>query len=86
MGEDWDTPFGRSMHPPIDRILLHRLASCHTIESPHKTGWRGISWTKLEEETYYRLIGQLREVISVGAPFWIIEEHWEPSEAGDDAL
>ncbi len=86
MGGNWDTPFGRSMHPPIDRILLHRLASCDTIKSPHKTGWKAISWTKLDEAAYYRLIGQLREAISVGAPFWIIEEHWEPSEAGDDAL
>jgi hypothetical protein len=86
MGGNWDTPFGRSMHPPIDRILLHRLASCDTIESPHKSGWRGISWTKLDEDAYYRLIGQLREAIAVAAPFWIIEEHWEPSEARDDAV
>jgi hypothetical protein len=84
MGASWDSPFGRNLHPPIDRILLHRLASCDTIESPHKAGWRGVSWTQLDEEGYYRLIGQLREAIPVGAPFWVIEEHWEPTESGDN--
>jgi hypothetical protein len=75
MGGNWDTPFGRTMHPPIDRILLQRLASCETIDSPHKRSWSAISWTKLDEEAYYSLIGELREALPVGAPFWIIEEH-----------
>jgi hypothetical protein len=67
-------------------FFLQRLASCETIDSPHKRSWSAISWTKLDEEAYYRLIGELREALPVGAPFWIIEEHWEPSETGDDAL
>jgi hypothetical protein len=86
MGDQWDSPFGRNMHPPIDRILLQRLASCGTIASSHKASWSSISWTKLDEDAYYRLIGHLREAIPVDAPFWVIEEHWEPTERGDSPL
>ena len=25
MGGNWDTPFGRTMHPPIDRVFAARI-------------------------------------------------------------
>jgi hypothetical protein len=86
MGGDWDTPLGRNIHPPIDRILLKTLASSGSIQSPRKREWRSISWTRLTESEYYGLIEQLREVVASGSPFWAIEEHWQPSDAAEDAL
>jgi hypothetical protein len=85
MGENWDTPFARCMHPPVDRILLQTLASSVEISSPHKGSWRRINWTRLDEGAYYQLIDQLRAVPS-SVPFWRIEKYWQPSDAADDAV
>ena len=86
MGGGCDSSLGRSLHPPIDRILLRGLASSDKITSPHKAEWRSINWTQLDAPAYGRLIRQLRGAIPADAPFWTIEEYWEPSEAEDDAL
>jgi hypothetical protein len=86
MGDGCNSSFGRNLHPPIDRILLHGLASSDRVTSAHKAVWRSINWTQLGEPAYYELIGQLRSAIPDKAPFWTIEEYWEPSEAGNDAL
>jgi hypothetical protein len=80
MGKGWDFSLGRNAHPPIDRTLLQRLAASDRITSPHKTAWRSINWTQLEEADYYTLVEQLRAVLSQEAPFWTIEEFWEPSD------
>jgi hypothetical protein len=80
MGSGCDTPFGRNMHPPIDRILLQALSRSNRIRSPHKAAWRRINWTQLDERGYIELIGQLRQVLPPGAPFWTLEEYWEPSD------
>jgi hypothetical protein len=82
MGGDCDSPLGRNAHPPIDRVLLHRLAASARIGSPHRASWASISWTQLDEPRYFQLIGQLRSVLPQGAPFWTLEEYWEPSESG----
>jgi hypothetical protein len=76
----------RNLHPPIDRILLQGLASSTKIRSPHKAEWRSINWTELDESAYERLIRQLRDAIPKEVPFWMIEEYWEPSDSGEDAL
>jgi hypothetical protein len=81
MGEAATTPLGRQLHPPIDRTLLQNLAAEPRIESPHKTAWRTISWARLTEASYYELMEQLRAVLPVGAPFWMLEEFWSPTEA-----
>ena len=86
MGVGYNSSFARHMHPPIDRILLQSLAASDRITSPHKAAWRSISWTQLDEGAYDRLIGQLRAAIPANVPFWMIEEYWEPSDSGDDAL
>jgi hypothetical protein len=80
MGEAADTPFGRRMHPPIDRTLLHNLAAAPGVESPHKAAWRVISWTRLTELRYYELIEQLRVTLPIGAPFWMLEEFFRPAK------
>jgi hypothetical protein len=81
MGEAADTPFGRQMHPPIDRTLLQNLAASKRIESPHKTRWRSTNWTQLSESGYHVLIEQLRAVLPKDMPFWMIEEFWSPTES-----
>lgn len=86
MGGDCNSSLGRNLHPPIDRILLHGLAKSGRITSPHKAAWRSINWTQLDRAAYEQLIGQLRGAIPEDAPFWTIEEYWEPSDTGDDAL
>jgi hypothetical protein len=80
MGDRTDTPFGRSMHPPIDRRLLQNLANARQVQSVHKPEWRRTNWTQLNEEDYYALVAQLREVVSADAPFWMLEEYWSPTE------
>jgi len=86
MGDRSDSQLGRNMHPPIDRTLLQSLAASDQITSPHKATWRSVSWTQLDRAGYDVLISQLRGTIPAGAPFWTIEEHWEPSDREDDAL
>ena len=79
MSDACNSSFGRNVHPPIDRTLLQALASSAKITSPHQTEWRLINWTQLEGPAYDRLVGQLRRAIPKGAPFWTIEEYWQPS-------
>jgi len=84
MGDGWNSLLGQHMHPPIDRILPSSLAASKRITSPYQTGWRSISWTRLNETRYDELISQLRTAIPDGAPFWTIEEFWQPSDIADD--
>lgn len=83
LGDGCHSPLGRNLHPPIDRILLHSLAASDRITSPHKEAWRSTNWTQLDESAYSRLIAQLRAAIPTNAPFWAIEEYWQPTDSGD---
>jgi hypothetical protein len=83
MGDGANTPFGRVMHPPIDRTLLQHLAASPHVTSPHKAAWRRTNWTELNERQYYKLIGELRDVVPHGAPFWMLEKHWDPAREED---
>ena len=85
MGDGANSSLGHHVHPPIDRILLQRMASSDKISSRHQRAWSAINWTQLDECAYDELIHQLRGVIPDGAPFWTIEEYWEPSDTADDA-
>lgn len=86
MGSWYDSPLARHMHPPIDRILLQSLAASDRITSPYKAAWRSISWTQLDEAAYEQLIAQLRGAMPAGAPFWMLEEYWQPSDSEDDTF
>jgi hypothetical protein len=71
MGDLVDTPFGRSAHPPIDRLLLQKLANSPQTQPVHKAEWRRLSWTQLTEQEYYQLSAQppvpiMRETTSRG--------------------
>jgi hypothetical protein len=83
MGSAADSSLGHYMHPPIDRRLLQGLAASTRMVSPHKAEWRTISWTKLDQEGYFALVQQLRAALPTDAPFWTIEEYWEPSDWDD---
>jgi hypothetical protein len=63
-------------HPPIDRILLKNLSCASEIEKSYRTDWRSINWTELDEQSYYKLISQLRGCLKVGEPFWSFERFW----------
>jgi hypothetical protein len=84
MSDACNSSLGHNLHPPIDRILLHGLASSKRLTSPHQASWRSINWTQLDVSAYERLVDQLRDVIPDGTPFWTIEEYWEPSDTEDD--
>ena len=53
-------------HPPIDRILLTNLKKNGYVD-------RVESWTKLNKDEYFKLIGQFRKSFS---PFWKVEKFW----------
>lgn len=63
-------------HPPIDGILLSAASRSPSVISGYKADWARVRWTTLDEESYYRLIGQLRAVLAPGEPFWMLERFW----------
>lgn len=75
LGPDGTSPLASIAHPPIDRILLKNLASSDVV-SPHKSKWRATTWTTLDEQSYYALISQLRDVLAKSEPFWKLEKFW----------
>jgi hypothetical protein len=59
----------RTIHPPIDRILLDRMGirlANHEIPN----------WTELTEEGYFGIIEEIRQILA-GQPLWMAEEHWD---------
>ena len=65
----------RAIHPPVDNILLTRLAGAAEVQSRHKSAWRGTKWTQLDARRYYALIAQLRTALPE-QPFWMCEKYW----------
>ena len=74
-----ETPFGRLLHPPIDRILLQQLAADPVDPATHRVAWRGIRWTQLNADDYFQLIHELREGGLDQPAFWAIERYWAAS-------
>jgi hypothetical protein len=66
-----------ALHPPIDRLLLNHLIT--NDFAGQKAIWRharDIGWSKLSQEQYEQLIGDLRLALKE-KPFWMIEEYWQ---------
>lgn len=64
-------------HPPIDRILLEKLAACDFAQSG--AFWRTYKkkgWSKFSEADYVAVIGKIRES-SLGGVMWKVEEYWQ---------
>jgi hypothetical protein len=76
LGVGHHSSLSRVAHPPIDGILLSNVARSPDVVSPYKGEWARVRWTRLDEEDYYRLIGQLRAILAPGAPFWVLEQYW----------
>lgn len=66
----------RTVHPPIDGILLHSMCKATDLQSTYKKTWQKVKWTALSEDQYYSLIDQLRMCIARGEPFWTLERFW----------
>lgn len=76
LGVGCGSRFSSVAHPPIDSILLSAAAQSPTVVSGHKADWARMRWTMLDEESYYRLIEQLRAILAPGEPFWMLEKFW----------
>jgi hypothetical protein len=74
VGAHSQTPLAAVAHPPIDRLLLQKLASAKI--SDHKSLWTKTSWTKLDEKGYYELLTTLRTVLHESEPWWMLEQYW----------
>ena len=66
-------------HPPIDSMLLKRIATIAAVEPSLRLRLRSIAWTKLDEKEYYSLIAALRSVMVPSDPWWKLEEYWNVS-------
>ena len=75
LGPSSESAFARIAHPPIDGILLAKLA-LSDVNSEHKREWARIKWTKLNEDQYYELVEQLRQAFRSEEPFWKLERFW----------
>lgn len=67
----------KALHPPIDSVLLARLAESnfggHGEEWRKFAGWR---WSKFTFRQYQEVIDLIRESLQ-GQPLWMIEQHWD---------
>ena len=75
LGPGSGTALARIAHPPIDSILLGKLAASD-VNSEHKKKWAKTKWTKLNDQQYYELIVQLHQVLGAEEPFWKLESFW----------
>jgi hypothetical protein len=75
-----DTGLARLSYLPIDNILLNNISKAPDVHSPHKRKWGKVKWTKLNEEGYYSLIGQLRGALRPSEPFWALERYWNATD------
>lgn len=66
----------QSLHPPIDSLLLLRLAQLNL--GGHATAWKHAAqkrWSKFDSEDYDQVVALIRSSLR-GAPLWMIEEYW----------
>jgi hypothetical protein len=66
----------KAMHPPIDEVLLTRLAELNVggFESDWKAA-RAIRWSKFDSDQYETVINLIRRSLP-DQPLWKIEEYW----------
>lgn len=70
-------PNVKSLHPPIDRVLLKCLADNNI--GNYSTQWRkyeNIGWSKFSSSEYEEVLQLIRSSIP-GRPLWEIEEYWQ---------
>lgn len=62
------------IHPPIDSVLLGRLAECDV--GGNRNFWSGITWSTLNSAQYENVIEMLCKAFP-GQPMWKIERYWQ---------
>lgn len=70
----------RSLHPPIDSVLLRKLAEANI--GGYTKEWKKAAktrWSKFGSDDYEQVIALIRQV-SKGSPLWKIEEHWSGNQ------
>jgi hypothetical protein len=70
----------RSLHPPIDRVLLTALGRLNIGGCAKE--WRKArqtGWSNFSSEQYEKVIALIRKYLK-GEPLWKIEEHWKGNQ------
>jgi len=80
LGREPQNALAAVVHPPIDSILLRNISDCPEIHSSEKAQWRKVKWTQLNEQKYFKLLDELRQTLSDGEPFWMLERFWTVTE------
>jgi len=65
------------LHPPIDALLLAKLAEMNF--GGHAQQWRAFHdkrWSKFDSATYQAVIDLMRKTLPAGEALWKIEVHW----------
>lgn len=76
-GGHHDHPRVKSLHPPIDEVLLKQLASQNY--GGHAAQWREFRqkrWSKFTSDTYEQVIELIRQSLPANEPLWKIEQFW----------
>lgn len=71
-------PRVKSLHPPIDRVLLEELAKSNF--GGFKEQWKMFcqeGWSNFGSDTYETVIDCIRDSLPSGEALWKIEEHWK---------
>lgn len=74
--ENSDSPAIGWIHPPIDRLMLKKLAKCNV--GGRKKEWRRFSkigWSKFQRNEYRQLVNLIRECLERN-PMWKVEMYW----------
>ena len=72
-----ENPKVQALHPPIDSLLLQKLA-CDDFGGKAKF-WSNAykaRWSKFDSDTYENVIQEIRESLN-GEPMWKIESFWK---------
>ncbi len=77
-GGDYEHERVKSLHPPIDALLLAALAQGDF--GGHAQAWRRLHdarWSRFDSATYQEVIDLIRQSMPAREPLWKIEEYWK---------
>ena len=80
IGPAGDSPLACIAHPPIDRLLLQRVANIPDISRQARELFRTTNWTDLGVDEYYHLIQTIKDEVPDTDPFWRLEQHWNVTQ------
>lgn len=70
-----------ALHPPIDRVLLHKLAEVDREPAPKRARFwstkERCGWSNFDSEQYQSVIDVIRQKLAHGQPLWTVEEHFQ---------